>query len=402
MSTQPLGAIVYRELDANGVPLAGGKLFTYAAGTTTPLATFTDSTGSVQNANPVILDAAGRADVWMTPGLLYKFVLQDSAGNLIRSEDNFPAPGGNSNTTLAAIDPGGRLTLTSGTPVTTADVTGATTIFYAPYKSIYVPVFDGTNWALQSIGAGISQTTADNTKSPAAVANNSNYDLFVWNDTVAGVIRLSRGFAWTSDTARGTGVGTTELIQQNGRWVNKNAITNGPGALLGLYVGTVRSDGSAQINDSKAKRHVWNMSNRVLRTMVRVEPNGSWTYTTAAFRQANASAANQLDYVVGLAEDNILCRLTGMFSNSTANVDAAIGIGVDSTTINSASISAEGCNPAVNKVVALSADFLGIPGLGRHTLVWLETSSSVGTTTWVGANGATQPTQSGLIGQLPA
>lgn len=51
--------------DANGNPLVGGKLYSYAAGTTTPLATYTDATGTVPNANPVILDSRGEAAVWL-------------------------------------------------------------------------------------------------------------------------------------------------------------------------------------------------------------------------------------------------------------------------------------------------------------------------------------------------
>lgn len=62
-------------LDANGAPLAGAKLCTYAAGTTTPLATYTDSTAVTPNSNPIVLDSAGRASVWVGPKL-YKFVLR--------------------------------------------------------------------------------------------------------------------------------------------------------------------------------------------------------------------------------------------------------------------------------------------------------------------------------------
>ena len=65
--------------DANGVPLAGGCLFTYAAGTSTPQATYTDSTGLALNTNPVILDSGGYANVWLA-NLSYKFVL-DAAGS---------------------------------------------------------------------------------------------------------------------------------------------------------------------------------------------------------------------------------------------------------------------------------------------------------------------------------
>jgi len=68
-----------RYFDEDGNPLAGGKLYTYEAGTTTPQATYTDQTGATPNANPVVLDANGEADVWIDLGLSYKFVLKDSA-----------------------------------------------------------------------------------------------------------------------------------------------------------------------------------------------------------------------------------------------------------------------------------------------------------------------------------
>lgn len=74
--------------DDDGNPLNGGKLYTYAHGGLTPLATYTDSTGGTENTNPVVLDAAGRADVWFGPNA-YDLVLTDSAGVTIKTVDNF-------------------------------------------------------------------------------------------------------------------------------------------------------------------------------------------------------------------------------------------------------------------------------------------------------------------------
>lgn len=83
---------------ANGAPLVGGKLYTYSAGTTTPLATYTDSTGTSANTNPIILDSRGEANVWLGVGL-YKMVLKDSVDALIWTVDNI-----SSAATLAASD----------------------------------------------------------------------------------------------------------------------------------------------------------------------------------------------------------------------------------------------------------------------------------------------------------
>jgi len=66
-------------LSNNGVPLAGGCVFTYAAGTSTPQASYIDSTGTATNTNPVILDAGGRASIWLT-SQGYKLTLFTAGG----------------------------------------------------------------------------------------------------------------------------------------------------------------------------------------------------------------------------------------------------------------------------------------------------------------------------------
>lgn len=73
--------------DNDGNPLVGGKLYTYEAGTTTPKATYTNAGGLTANTNPVVLDSAGRADVWLGDGA-YKFVLKTSADVTLWTVDN--------------------------------------------------------------------------------------------------------------------------------------------------------------------------------------------------------------------------------------------------------------------------------------------------------------------------
>jgi hypothetical protein len=113
--------------DANGAPLSGGLIYTYAAGTTTNAVTYTSRTGLANNTNPIVLDSAGRtpAEIWMTGGALYKFVLKDSALVQIGSYDNIPAI--NDVTTVNnLITVAGTNTLTGlGTPVIVAYTAGA-------------------------------------------------------------------------------------------------------------------------------------------------------------------------------------------------------------------------------------------------------------------------------------
>lgn len=65
-------------LDSSGSPVNAGRLHTYEAGTTTNLATYTDASGSTANANPVVLNAGGQADVWFDASKLYKLELRAS------------------------------------------------------------------------------------------------------------------------------------------------------------------------------------------------------------------------------------------------------------------------------------------------------------------------------------
>lgn len=85
-----VGGAGWQFFDNNGVMLSGGLLWTYAAGTTTPLTTYTDITGATPNANPIVLDSTGRipGEVWLTAAAYYKFVLQTSVGVQIWSSDN--------------------------------------------------------------------------------------------------------------------------------------------------------------------------------------------------------------------------------------------------------------------------------------------------------------------------
>lgn len=92
----PVGGVAAQFFDNNGVPLSGGKLYTYAAGTTTPLATYTTNAGNVARTNPIVLDSAGRVpnggEIWVTSAQ-YKFVLNTSTDVLVATYDNISGIG---------------------------------------------------------------------------------------------------------------------------------------------------------------------------------------------------------------------------------------------------------------------------------------------------------------------
>jgi hypothetical protein len=179
--------------DRSGNPLAFGCLFTYAAGTSTPKATYTDSTGTVPQANPIILDSSGSAPagtgIWMISGLSYKFVLVSSggvkcaSGTLIASQDNLsltlngPGPGAavfktndvtnsiqnvlnlksGTNTTVSAS--GGDVTINATIPAATVLKTNGVT---NPDQTV-LNLIPGTNIGLSPAGGAV---TVNNTAVP--------------------------------------------------------------------------------------------------------------------------------------------------------------------------------------------------------------------------------------------
>jgi len=91
----PIGGAGWQFFNTDGTVLAGGKLYTYIAGSSTPKTTYTTSTGNIAHANPIVLDSAGRVpggEIWLTSGT-YKFSVFTSANVLIATYDNISGIG---------------------------------------------------------------------------------------------------------------------------------------------------------------------------------------------------------------------------------------------------------------------------------------------------------------------
>lgn len=271
-----------------------------------------------------------------------------------------------------------RLTLTTGVPVTTSDVTAATTIYCCPYKGNRIALYDGsTRWNIRSstqFSLAVGTLTA-----------NRPYDVFCYDNAGTPTLEFT---SWTSDTAR-----TTALAYQDGVLVKSGATTR-------RYLGTFWTTSTTTTQDAIAGRHLWNYYHRVAKDMRVLEATTSWTYTTATIRQARASTANQLDFVIGVSEDAVSATVQAITSNSTAGAQRQAGIGLDSTTAN-----VSGCILTKHAGTASSwstvgATFVGLIAAGRHYMPWLEYSVATGTCTWYGDNGGTAVVQSGIIGSL--
>jgi hypothetical protein len=339
--------------DETGTGLAyfqGGDIGTPSAGVATNI-TALNATQLTTGAVPAARMPALTGDVTSTVGTVATTLAAGNAGNLNSGTllaARMPAFSGDCTSTVGTTvlscaaasgiidNPKMRLTLTTGTPVVTATVSGATTVFYSPYIGNTVPVYNGTTF-VTTVFNEVSQTTTDTTKSPAAVAASSVYDIFCWIDT-GPTNRCTRGPAWTNITTRSAG---TALVRQNGIWLNNATITNGPAASRGTYVGTIASNGSSTIDyifgaaasgGTAAFFGVWNAYNRVSTGTDVTDSGTSYAYTTATIRQARASAGNQVSFVQGLQEDTIWASFAMRINTAAvATANGNIGLGINST-----------------------------------------------------------------------
>jgi hypothetical protein len=157
MTATPINTPKFRAFTQSGAPLAGGKVYTYAAGTTTPKTSWTDYTATVANANPVILDANGEANIWLDGN--YKVKLEDSAGALQWTVDNI------SSLTSQTAYAGGTVTGTADALIV-ASVTPTNFTLVTNASVIIIPVVDNTG-AAATINVASSGVTSIKVATPA-------------------------------------------------------------------------------------------------------------------------------------------------------------------------------------------------------------------------------------------
>ena len=204
--------------DANGNPLVAGKVYTYAGGTTTPIATYTDQTGATANTNPVILDSRGMANIWLQPTVAYKFLVTDENDVSQYTTDNILVP----------VDD---LSFASPPPIgNVAPNTGAFTTLSATLDV----TFSGTGYVQMPVGA-----TTDRPGTPAEGMFRYNSTLDIFEGYINGIWGQVGG-------AGATGNGSNEIFYENDQTVTlsytipatKNAMSTGPITLGAGFVGT--------------------------------------------------------------------------------------------------------------------------------------------------------------------
>jgi hypothetical protein len=337
------------------------------------------------NHNTYIRDnfAASVPDVFITAGDLVYGSAADvaarlgigSAGQVLTVSGGLPAWLTSASTLNTVCS--GRLTLTSGVPVTASDVIGGTNVYFTPYTGNFIGLYNGASWA--------TYTFTELTLALGTVISDLPYDVFIY---LSGGSPAIEKLAWTNGTTR-----ATALTTQNGVLVKSGDATR-------RYVGTFYTTSTTTTEDSANKRYLWNYYNRSQKQLVAVDTTDSWTYSTASWRAANNNTTDgvgRFSVVIGYQEDRITVFRTCMVYNGTANARVAIGIGVDSVTVNSAQILGGGYASSFPTPTA-AAIYCNALSAGHHYIQSLEYAESGGTTTWYGDYVGYM--QFGMLGQI--
>ena len=204
--------------DANGNPLVAGKVYTYAGGTTTPIATYTDQAGGTANTNPIILDSRGMANIWLQPTIAYKFLITDSNDVTQYTTDNIIVPPDN---------------VSFGSPPPIGDVAPNSGAFTTLSATLDV-TFSGTGYVQMPSGA-----TTDRPGTPTDGMLRYNTTLDIFEGYINGI--------WGQVGGTGaTGNGSDEVFYENDQTVTlsytipatKNAMSTGPITLNAGFIGT--------------------------------------------------------------------------------------------------------------------------------------------------------------------
>lgn len=267
---------------------------------------------------------------------------------------------------------GHRLTLTTGTPVTVSDVTGAGTIYWTPYKS-------RTTWLRYAAGSNVWKPYNLAELSLAlTLTSGSVYDVFVEasSESAAALSTL----VWTNSTTRATAL----AYDATSGYLVKSGDTSK------VYLGTIYATGTNQTEDSAARRMLWNYYNRVTKRLFSTEATNTWAYATATFRPINnvtTTGVSRFDFVIGVQEEAISTYAQTEFSNGVTADTAEIGIALDSTTTPNVS---RASSFAANNIFSLGIVFVTVPAIGYHFMQQLEKAGTVGQT-FRGDNGGTVP-----------
>ena len=299
--------------------------------------------------------------------------------------------------TLPIVSPQGRLTLTSATPILTADTTAQGTIYYSLYNGNLVPIStDGatfTNTVFTELSLALD-TASGHT---GYQQSGKIFDLFVYSDS--GILRLVSGPAWTNATTR-----AQAISRLNGLWVNTGSMvakfdttssTKTVAAAQGTLVGTMyaTADGKTGMAFTPAAGSggsanilgLYNAYNRVKTVSIESDSTASWTYATNTWRASNANSNNSISFIDGLQTSFIDASFMQYMNETGASAsNGAIGINLGSTSATPAHIATSEGIGASSVYGSITAIETFKPQIGFHVVNAVENAPAASTYTFVG------------------
>lgn len=327
----------------------------------------------------------------------------------------------------------GRLTLTSGTPIPTPDVTAATQVYFTPFQGNQLSLYDGTSWAvyaLTELGIKLTDTQSGTTTSGNAVVTgladtsqlvtgmvvsgasmpanttiqsidsvsqitlnqnaiatgtntltfsvpaNTNVDIFCHRSGMTPKLSM---VLWPDDTTR-----AVALALLDGVYVKSEDTTQ-------RYLGTIRTAAAGQTEDSVTRRYVYNEVNKVPRKLRVFEPVSNWTYSINAWRAAHNNTANRVEVIMGHQEMPVhLALMVRMIGQGAGGVQ---GIAYDTTTGNHADVF-----PNIATDGHVTSHMVHYPAEGYHYYQWVENARGNSCTMFGYSTSAAY--QSGMVGEV--
>lgn len=257
----------------------------------------------------------------------------------------------------------GRLTLVSGTPVPTSDVTAATTVYFTPYR--------GTKIVLSTNG---TEELLNFSETSVAVPSTTNtlFDVFAYSNS--GTLALET-LSWVDDSTRATDITTFKGI-----YVKSGDETR-------RYLGTGRTTAvSGQTEDSRAKRFLWNLYNRKERTLLKQELTDSWTTSPGGWQSANADTTNRVEIVVGIRGPHVSLKLHGL-AVPAGDGEGEIGIGKSSTSTLASNVVGGYINYFTPQYISGMVSYEDNPSPGYTYYQWLDSASHSGNMEFYGGTG---------------
>jgi hypothetical protein len=255
---------------------------------------------------------------------------------------------------------GARITCVSGTPVTTADQTGASTIYVTPYQTGYVPIWNGTIWTpylLTEQSLALTGLTAS-----------TMYDVYLYLN--AGSLAMYPLQAWSGNTPPARTI-------LDGIWV----LTANFGATL---IGSIQASGTTTTNDSAASRWVCNYLAPVPRQCFCTDTTGSWTETSTSWTPSHASTTDgvgRFSFVQAVAQSSFSIQFSASVANNTAGATTFSGIGINSISNPSSFVTLQAYTNGANGV--LGSGVAAAPEMG-YTYVQRLEQVSAHTGTYIG------------------